>query len=387
MNQLPPILLMTYSLEAGGSERQASAMALGLHRRGWPVHFACLRAKGQFVDSLRDAGIPVVEFPVRSFRSPACIPHGLRFRRYLREHGIRLAHAFDAPSRLLLVPFGRLAGLPAVLTSHRGSLTFFDNQRFMRAAIRLMDQWADGVVANCGAMAQELRELMGLDESRIHLNYNGIDPELYGPGPAAGFGDDPNLLVIGSVAGLRPEKDFLSLVHAFAKLHGEFPQVRLLLVGSGEDRARLANRISELGLGGVSHLEQETRDVAAWLRNLSIFVLPSLTEAFSNSLMEAMSCARACVASRVGGNPELIRHESEGLLFEAGNADDLAVQLRRLIVDAELRQRLASAARDRIVREFSLEASTTRLDAIYRQRLGIAVDHAPARERSQVSKT
>jgi glycosyltransferase involved in cell wall biosynthesis len=376
MNQLPPILLMTYSLEAGGSERQASAMALGLHRRGWPVHFACLRAQGQFVDSLRDAGIPVVEFPVRSFRSPACIPHGLRFRRYLREHGIRLAHAFDAPSRLLLVPFGRLARLPAVLTSHRGSLTFFDNQRFLRSAIRLMDRWADGVVANCGAMAQELRELAGLNESRIHLNYNGIDPDVYASGPTS-----PEEFVIGSVGALRPEKDFLSLVNAFAMVHREFPQVRLLLVGSGEDHARLAARINELEIASVTRLEPETRDVPGWLRQLSIFVLPSLTEAFSNSLMEAMSCARACVASRVGGNPELIGDESEGLLFEAGNATDLAAQLRRLILDPALRQRLAAAARDKIVREFSLDAATARLDAIYRQHLGLP------QERSQVSKT
>jgi glycosyltransferase involved in cell wall biosynthesis len=317
------------------------------------------------VDVLRGAGIPVVEFPVQSFRSPGCIAHGLRFRRYLRNHGIQLAHAFDPPSRLLVVPFGRMAGLPAVLTSHRGSLTFFDNQRFMRVAIRSMDRWADGVVANCEAMAAELRDLVGLDESRIHLNYNGVDPEVYAPGP------NPEEFVIGSVGTLRPEKDFLSLLNAFAIVHREFPEVRLLLVGSGEDEPRLAARIHELKIAPVARLEPETRDVPAWLRKFSIFVLPSLTEAFSNSLMEAMSCGLACVASRVGGNPELIGHEREGLLFEAGNAEDLAAQLRRLIVDPGLRQRLAGAARAKVVRDFSLEAATGRLDAIYRRQLGL----------------
>lgn len=378
MHQLPPILLMTYSLGAGGSERQATAMAIGLQRRGWPVHFGCLRAEGQFAGVLREAGIPVVEFPVRSFRSPSYIPHGLRFRRYLLHHGIRLAHAFDTPASLVLVPFGRLARLAGVLTSHRGSITIFDNQRVMGTAVRWMDRWADGVVANCKAMAGELRELEGLAESRIHLNYNGIDPDLYRPGPPAlrpaYLAGDPNLLVIGSVGVLRPEKDFPTLIDAFATLHAEFRHIRLLLVGSGDEQARLKQRIEDLGLGAVAHIEPETRDVAEWLRNLSIFVLPSLTEAFSNSLMEAMSCARACVASRVGGNPELIRNESDGLLFEAGNAADLAIQLRRLIADADLRERLGSAAREKIVREFSLDAATDRLEAIYRRQLGVLED-------------
>lgn len=366
---------MTYRLGAGGSERQATELAIRLHQRGWPVRFGCMRREGQFVKRLEDAGIPVVEFPAPSFRSPAYLWQGLRLARYLRQHGIQLVHAFDPPSRLMAVPFARMAGLPAVLTGHRGSLSFFDQKPFMRWAIGRADRWAHGVVANCEAMAAEIRELEGIPPARIHLHYNGLDPDQYQPGepasPPAYLRRDGREVVIGTVAVLRPEKDLRTLVDAFSQVHSRYPETRLVVVGKGDDEPALRARIAELGLASVAHIEPETRDVQNWLRCLSIFVLPSLTEALSNSLMEAMSCGCACVASRVGGNPELIDDGRTGLLFRAGDAGDLAKQLIRLVSDEPLRNQFRTAARQRIVQDFSLEAATTRLEEIYRSRLGI----------------
>jgi glycosyltransferase involved in cell wall biosynthesis len=369
--QKPPILLMTYHLEAGGSERQACAMAVELMRRGWPVHYACLRIQGQFLELLRSAGIPVVEYPLPSFFSPKAASMIWKLRGYLRRHGIQLLHAFDGPTRLLGVPAGRLARLPAVLTSHRGSYTFFENNRTILRAYQWMDAWADGVVANCKAMSDELTGMAGISAAHVHLNYNGIDADRYAPGeprlrPA--YLDGMNQTVIGCIAGLRPEKDLLTLVEAFAMVHREFPKTRLLLVG--ENRDRILSRIAQLRLSSVANIEPETRDVENWLRCLDIFVLPSLTEAFSNSLMEAMSSQRICIASRVGGNPELIDHGVNGLLFEPGDSHSLASQLRTALSDPQSAGRLAEAARARIRSEFSVEAAADRLEAIYRLRLG-----------------
>jgi len=369
--QKPPILLMTYHLEAGGSERQACAMAVELKRRGWPVHYACLRAQGQFLEVLRSAGIPVVEYPLPSFFSPKAASMIWRLRGYLRQHDIRLLHAFDGPTRLLGVPAGRLASLRAVLTSHRGSYTFFETNRKILRAYQWMDAWADGVVANCKAMSGELTGMAGLPAAKIHLNYNGIDADRYTPGEPRTRPSylDQGQTVIGCIAGLRPEKDLLTLVEAFGIVHREFPKTRLLLVGKGEDRDRILARIADLGLNSVANVEPETRDVENWLRCLDVFVLPSLTEAFSNSLMEAMSARRICIASRVGGNPELIEHGANGLLFEAGDRNSLAAQLRTVLSDPRSANVMAEAARARIQNEFSVAAAADRLEAIYRLRL------------------
>ncbi len=108
-----------------------------------------------------------------------------------------------------------------------------------------------------------------------------------------------------------------------------------------------------------------TDEVAGWLRTIDIFVLPSLSEALSNSLMEAMACGCCVVASNVGGNPELTGASERGLLFEAGNVEDLTAVLKPLIQDRERRQQLAAAAGKFIRSGFSTGTSVTRMQEIY----------------------
>jgi glycosyltransferase involved in cell wall biosynthesis len=98
---------------------------------------------------------------------------------------------------------------------------------------------------------------------------------------------------------------------------------------------------------------------------MDIFVLPSVSEALSNALMEAMACECACVASRVGGNPELVQHGETGLLFQKGDVGTLIEQLQVLIADAPLRKRLGRRAAAFISENFSLGAAATRLGVIY----------------------
>jgi len=141
--------------------------------------------------------------------------------------------------------------------------------------------------------------------------------------------------------------------------------VRLAFVGNGSEEEPLKARTNALGIAGSVHFEPATRDVARWLRCIDIFVLPSLSEALSNSLMEAMACGCCPVASRIGGNPELVVPDDTGLLFDAGNVEGLAVQLRLLIRNEELRRRYADASARRIATEFTHRAAADRMGEIY----------------------
>jgi glycosyltransferase involved in cell wall biosynthesis len=110
-----------------------------------------------------------------------------------------------------------------------------------------------------------------------------------------------------------------------------------------------------------------TQQVTTWLRAIDIFVLPSLSEAFSNSIMEAMACGCCTVASNVGGNPELVRNGETGLTFEAGDSAGLSVVLRTLIENEAFRKRLAAAGAQSIRERFSTRASAERMAEIYTQ--------------------
>ena len=125
----------------------------------------------------------------------------------------------------------------------------------------------------------------------------------------------------------------------------------------------------DLGIREYCVFESATRDVASWLRSMDIFVLPSVSEALSNALMEAMACGCAPVASRVGGNPELVEHSHIGLLFDSGSPTQLALCLRELIENNELRRRLGSAAARFIHQHFSLSGAADRMAEIYQPHL------------------
>jgi glycosyltransferase involved in cell wall biosynthesis len=172
-------------------------------------------------------------------------------------------------------------------------------------------------------------------------------------------------LIIGSLCALRPEKNLRMLLEAFARVRVSHRGLKLAIVGSGPEETGLKRAAEALGIAGACWFEPSTRDVPRWLSAIDIFVLPSDSEALSNSLMEAMACGCCVAASAVGGNPELVRHLETGMLFKPRDAEDLAGCLARLAAAPEIRQRLSSAATGLIQQEFSLEASARRMAEIY----------------------
>jgi glycosyltransferase involved in cell wall biosynthesis len=172
----------------------------------------------------------------------------------------------------------------------------------------------------------------------------------------------PGRPVIGCVCALRPEKGLDTLIRAFA---GVRDFATLLIVGSGPQEAELRALTFELGLEADCHFEPATSRVAEWLSRMDIFVLPSRSEALSNALMEAMACACCPVATALGGNPELIHDERNGLLFPVDDVAHLTALLRRLLSDPNLRQRLSTAASETIRSKFTFPQAAAAMREIY----------------------
>ncbi len=360
-----PVLLMARELNLGGTERQLAEIARSLDRTAFEPHVGCFLPEGLRGAELRNAGVPVVRFPVDSFLSPSALGGARMLGAYVRRHGIRVAHAFDVPMNLFGVPAARLYGVPRVVASQRAHRDLTPGLR--RHLLRVTDRVADAVVVNCLSVRRELIEEDRVPPSRVHVCYNGVDTGVFRPCPAASDGAE---LTIGIICALRPEKDLPTLVRAFATVRGEGASARLAIVGDGPVRSELEGLACELGLGGSCAFEPATDRVAERLRGIDIFVLPSRSEALSNSLMEAMACGCAVVASRVGGNSELVTEGETGLLFDAGDVAGLAAALRTLIRRPEVRLRLGAAAAERMRREFSLAASAHRMGEIYTALLG-----------------
>jgi glycosyltransferase involved in cell wall biosynthesis len=369
-----PVLLMARELGQGGSERQLVEIAKALDRSRFSVHVGCFRPEGFRSAELASQGIPIVHFPVYSLRSFSAVLGAWQLGNYIRRHGIRLVHTFDTPMNCFAVPAARAFRTPVVISSQRAARGL--SSRPEQFVLRITDHLVDAVVVNCEAVRRHMMEDEGVQAERLRTCYNGLDTGRFRPLPKQ---RPPVLegasLVIGVVCALRPEKGLPTLVEAFAKVVSSGPSdlcsgLRLAIVGSGRMLETLQAMTVGLGVQDRCHFEPSTADVTAWLRAIDIFVLPSLSEALSNSLMEAMACGCAVVASAVGGNPELVSEGTTGFLFPAGNASELAGCLQRLVVDEPLRTRLGAEASDRVRQHFSLEASVQRMQQIYDELLG-----------------
>jgi glycosyltransferase involved in cell wall biosynthesis len=354
---------MARELGVGGTERQLCEIAKALNRSRFQPHAGCFHSQGFRADELRAAGVPILHLPVRSFMRPGALRGAWQLGRYIRGRGIALVHTFDVPMNQFGVPVARAFGAPVVLSSQRAHRELVSPAA--RRLLRLTDRLADGIVVNSLAVRRQLIEEDGVPERKIHLCYNAIDTGHFQAGPRSRLAALRGASVVfGVVCALRPEKGLPTLLDAFAKVHRAWPETRLVIVGDGPALAGLKERREALRLEDACHFEPATASVAEWLHAIDVFVLPSLSEALSNSLMEAMACGCCAVASRTGGNPELIDHDRTGLLFTPGDTAGLAQCLSRLAADPGLRERLAAAG-TAFIGKFSLQASVSRMEEIY----------------------
>ena len=218
-----------------------------------------------------------------------------------------------------------------------------------------------------------LRGPVGVPESRICLICNGVDTQRFRPATTragvlpSGFAREDSL-VIGTVGRLEAVKDQLTLVKAFVELVRSLPEgerLRLVLVGEGSLRAAIEALLTEAGLTRQVWLAGARDDVPALMAALDLFVLPSLAEGISNTVLEAMACGLPVVATRVGGNAELVEEGKTGFLVERDDPTAMAVALAGYVHNSDLRREHGTAARQRIEAQFSLDGMVARYTDLY----------------------
>ncbi|MBV9497818.1 MAG: glycosyltransferase family 4 protein [Acidobacteriaceae bacterium] len=359
-----PVLLMIREIDCGGSERQITEIAKSLDREQFTPHVGCFLDQGLFSHEIRAAGVPIVQFPVRSFSKPGTVRVARLMGDYLREHEIGIVHTFDVPSNVFGVFAARAYRTPIVISSQRAYRTLTTGA--VLKLLRMTDRLVDRLVVNCEALRRHLMEEERVPSRLIRVCYNGLDTSRFHPAPRSRppeVGDAA--IVIGVACVLRPEKGLLTLVDAFARVANLGPNLKLLLVGSGPSRDEIVARCRERGIADRCVFVPAVSNVEEWLHVFDIFVLPSLSEALSNVLMEAMASGCAVIASRVGGNPELVTDGKTGFLFERENVEQLAAHMKRLIEHPELRCKIAGAGSQRIHAEFTRGRAIDRIQGIY----------------------
>lgn len=351
----PGVMQVVLTLQPGGTER----LVIELARRVsavTPSVVCCLEEAGAWAEQLKAAGIEVVALQ----RKPGFRPSlGARIARISMQRGIGVLHCHQ------YTPF--VYGRIAVMHRRQLRLVYTEHGRLSDARPstkrRLVNPLLSIGSAPLIAVSKDLRRYLiesGFPSDRVTVVYNGIDP---GATPSMTervyvrqtLGIPPDAFVAGTVARLAPVKDVPVLLDAFAALSREVGHAWLLVVGDGSERPALERQVRDLGCSHRVTFAGHRDDARRLLPALDVFVNCSITEGMSVTILEAMSAAVCVVATRVGGNPELVGDGVTGVLIPARSPGALAGALAHLALSPEARVAMGAAGRHKVEASFSLD--------------------------------
>jgi len=374
----------------GGTERQVVNLTRMLDRSRFEPRFACMKRWGHFLEDIEQQRIPISEYRISCLYKPGTFRQQLRLAADMKRQGIQIAHSYNFYANVFALPAARLAGVPVTIASIRDTGVGITPAK-MRMH-KLICRLADCVLVNAEAVRQWLIE-QGYRADKITVIRNGIDLSRFAhPGGGAGLRRELGLpeqapLVV-VLARLIPQKGIESFLEAAAEVSRRYPDARFLIVGEvfvfRQDKSRgngagerdvaerdiayhqvLARQVARLGLDGRVIFTGYRSDVPELLSQAAVSVLPSLSEGLSNTVLESMAAGVPVVATRVGGNPELIDDGVGGLLVPPRNPGELARAICAVLDDRDFARRLGQAAKRRVAERFSLERMVRETEDLY----------------------
>jgi|SoiMethySBSTD1v2_1073268.scaffolds.fasta_scaffold36957_4 glycosyltransferase involved in cell wall biosynthesis len=370
------VLELLTSFQIGGTERQVANLVRGLDSSRFDLRVACLRRFGELLGEIESLHVPVTEFRIGGkLYGPKTALEAMRLAQYLRRNRVQIVHTFGLYPNIFAVPVAKMAGVPIVLASIRdqGDILTPLQQRIQRWSCR----FADCILVNATAIRERLVE-QGYDESRIVVIRNGIRPAHHNRSQDSAearerWGVPRRARLVVVLSRLNPMKGIEYFLDAAGILAARYPDTHFVVAGDGEIRASLQERARNLGIADRVTFTGFRTDIPDLLAEASVSVLPSLSEGLSNTVLESMGAGIPVVATRVGGNPEVVEDGVSGFLVPPRDAGALAQAAGRLLADEPLARRIGQAGMERVARRFSVENSVRQTERIYRQLLAVSV--------------
>ncbi|MEM7707660.1 MAG: glycosyltransferase [Pseudomonadota bacterium] len=365
------IVHVVESLETGGLERVVVNLARSQQASGEQPAVACIYHGGALADELKALNIEVMELN----KSPG-IDLGLLLRLTRRLKRTDVVHAHNhIPHYYSAIPAG-LNGIPMITTRHgMGGDPSLRRERLFRLAL----PFSSAVVCVCQAAAEarQLETLRRRKPSKIHVIPNGtyLEPFLKPVDPTGltlrrELGISESAIVFGTVGRLNWAKNHELMLRSFSRAFAGKRHVYLLIVGEGSKRAAVETLVDELDIGRQVLLLGERADVPDLLPSMDVFVLSSKSEGYSVALVEASAAGLPIIATAVGGNGEIVNHETTGLLVSSGDESAMTEAMVRLSGDLTLCSKLGASGRNWSMEHGSFSRMAERYAKLYERCLG-----------------
>ncbi len=368
-DQAPHVLLVVdgFPKTLGGGERIVLRLAELLPQYGYRTSILtfALHAEGEF--DVQEAPCPVYLLPLTNTYNLQALRAAFALRRFLRQQNIRIVQTFFESSDIWAGFVTKLLSDAKLIWSRRDMGIL--RSRKHQIAYRTLRSLPDAVTAVSARVAEHVRNVDGVPAPKVHIIYNGLDVAPLVAETATSMDVVDRKLLITTVGNIRRVKGHDLFVQAAAEVSKWHPDAQFLVAGDileAEYFDTLAQQVEVLGLSETFRFVGRISDLQDYLKDASIFVLPSRSEGFSNALVEAMAAGVPAVATDVGGNAEAIQDGQNGLLIPPEDADALAQAIGRLLDDPHLALRLGRAGRRTVQDRFSADAMMQRITDLYR---------------------
>ena len=364
----------------GGSGAVATELGIALAGRGHEVHFITYQQPFRlpaFLPRVFFHEVDVVRYPLFEY-PPYDLALAVRMHQVVRLHGLDLIHAHYAIphatsawiAREMLQDSG--SDVKIITTLHGTDITLVGQDPSFKPITRFSIERSDGLTAVSHFLREQTYRAFGCAGCAVEVIHNFIDPavfdrsayprllrEQYGAGRA----------ILMHVSNFRPVKRVRDIIRIFARVRDAVPSV-LVMVGDGPERVQAEDEAGQLGVQDGVYFLGKIDAVAPLLANADLFLLPSESESFGLSALEALACGVPVVASRAGGIPEVVRDGVTGALRDVGDVEGMADAASTILRDRVLWDEMSVAAAADARARFSTDDIVSRYEAFYERTLG-----------------
>ena len=367
------VLHVVLSMETGGLENGIVNLTNHSDQNDFVVDILCLRERGELADRITNPNSQVL---FDENRDSSIITATKKIYRAAKAGQYHIIHAHGFST--MLATYLANMGLKDVIIINGEHGTLYHDSLKQRILQKFLFSKMDLNLTVSRDLKQKILTLFSVTKDNFKPIINGVDTERFKPRDKNAIRQTLSIpldaIVIGSVGRLVAVKDFPTLIEAFAKLDTS-SKLHLVLVGDGTERKSLESLVSQKDLTDRVTFTGRRDDVNEVVSCFDLFVLPSLSEGLSNTLLEAMSCGIPVLGSNVGGNPEIIDPDHSGYLFDVGNTEQLRELLQGIINDPEKLQTLSTTTRHHILDNHSLKNMVSNYEDTYRDLCALHQKH------------
>lgn len=359
------VLHVTYDMNIGGTEQVIRNLVEGLPSESYKSSILCIDGSiGPWGEELAKKGIrhhcfkrqPGLDFSVIK-----------RIQKLIKAEAIDIVHCHQYTPYIYGLFGAFFTRTPVIFTEHG---RFYPDTSSMKRRVLnpILQLRTNAITAISKATAKALEEFENFNLTKINVIYNGIIDNASPPDLSLkqSLNIEPDDIVLGTISRLDTIKNQTMMLRAFKKATSLHPNIKLLIVGDGPLKQELHALTQELDLSDVVIFTGFQSNPQSYLAIIDVFLLPSLSEGTSMTLLEAMSFSKPSIATSVGGTPEIITHNTTGVLID--NEDELGLvnAIDHLVKDPHARTTYGINARQEYERSFTIKSMSDQYQSLYR---------------------